>query len=483
MEKIQLIPDASTLIESQRSIGYSFETALADILDNSISADGTHIEIQFQNQSEAGVAFVSIMDNGRGMRKEELTQALRYGSKKISQERAINDLGRFGLGLKMASFSQCRKLTVCSKQEDQLVAFYWDLDVVEQLNDWVIIQLNEEEIEKIPQINALKETNSGTIVLWEKFDKFDKSKAFELMFDECLNEATNHVALVFHKYIEEGTIEISFNGREVAPVNPYFIKNIKTQPRPSNPIRIGKNQIEVKPYIIPYQKYLSQEERKIMQTYPTLQQGLYIYRNKRLISWGKWFRLFKSNELANLAKISIEIPNNMDDLWEVDVKKSTIRIPLSVRDELKKFIKKAVGESKRVYKKSGRARNPKELAHVFNKHESVEGEVSYFLNTELPVYQALVETFDDAQSQMFDSLLKQIQSNIPWEAMRYDLANGKTIERQLPKEEEVYEEVSLLLSLQTGKASKRHLLNTLFKIENYQGYENILERIRGEIDD
>ncbi|RGS49207.1 ATP-binding protein [Holdemanella biformis] len=113
MNEVKLIPNAPILIESTRSIGYSFETALADIIDNSLAKKANKIDVYFNSIDSP---FVMVIDNGVGMNLEELTDAMRYGSKSSLEERDRNDLGRFGLGLKTASLSQCRKLTVFSKK-------------------------------------------------------------------------------------------------------------------------------------------------------------------------------------------------------------------------------------------------------------------------------------------------------------------------------------------------------------------------------
>ncbi|TXF92347.1 ATP-binding protein, partial [Listeria monocytogenes] len=151
----ELVPDASNLIESQRSVGYTFETAIADVVDNSVSAFATRIDINFDNLKK----YVTILDNGHGMSKSELLQAMKYGSKSIFDLRTQEDLGRFGLGLKMASFSQCRKLTVVSIKEDELSGAIWDLDIVKKKNAWIVQVLNDEEIKKTHKFSELELLN------------------------------------------------------------------------------------------------------------------------------------------------------------------------------------------------------------------------------------------------------------------------------------------------------------------------------------
>ena len=100
METISLPPHAPTLMESTRAIGYSIESAIADIIDNSVAAQADRVDIDF---FPIGESYISILDNGVGMAKEELINAMQYGSRSPLDARNENDLGRYGLGMKTAS--------------------------------------------------------------------------------------------------------------------------------------------------------------------------------------------------------------------------------------------------------------------------------------------------------------------------------------------------------------------------------------------
>ncbi|MDW7661873.1 MAG: ATP-binding protein [Bacillota bacterium] len=160
-EKI-LIPYAPILVESTRSIGYSFEAALADIIDNSIGKNAKEINVRFRSASHP---YVAVIDDAQGMDEEELETAMRYGSKSSLDERDERDLGRFGLGLKMASMSQCRKLTVISKKEGKIHAAQWDLDHIVKKGDWSLLRFNNQEIKNLLLVDELKKQASGTIVI------------------------------------------------------------------------------------------------------------------------------------------------------------------------------------------------------------------------------------------------------------------------------------------------------------------------------
>ena len=166
-------PTADVLMNSMRAMGYSFEAAIADIVDNSVSAQAKNIILKFPiGPADCRVA---VCDDGIGMSKKELLDAMKYGSQLKSGKRSSDDLGRFGLGMKAASLSQCRRLTVVSKKENKVSAYIWDLDVIEEKKDWYMIDCSKEQIGNIKYIECLDDTESGTIVLWENFDFIEKA--------------------------------------------------------------------------------------------------------------------------------------------------------------------------------------------------------------------------------------------------------------------------------------------------------------------
>ncbi len=132
-------PRPGALIESLRSIGYDLPTAVADIIDNSLTASARQVDIVFH---WAGAnSWICILDDGIGMPDRKLFEAMRPGSQNPLQTRSSNDLGRFGLGLKTASFSQARRLTVITKTTRGSIAVReWDLDYVEREDEWRLLK-------------------------------------------------------------------------------------------------------------------------------------------------------------------------------------------------------------------------------------------------------------------------------------------------------------------------------------------------------
>ena len=176
-------PFAPVLMESTRAMGYSLEAAVADIIDNSIAASAGEVDVYFSPYD--AVPYVAILDDGTGMSSDQIDDAMRYGSQSSLNIRGEQDLGRFGLGLKTASLSQCRCLTVISKQGRKVVARRWDLDEIYKRSSWALISLDREDIEGIPQyVNLLKPMKQGTLVIWESLDRmlggdYESREAYE----------------------------------------------------------------------------------------------------------------------------------------------------------------------------------------------------------------------------------------------------------------------------------------------------------------
>lgn len=197
-------PNASSLIQSLRAFGYHISTAIADLLDNSISAKAKNINVQFEWND--GNPWIAIFDDGCGMTAYELVEAMKLGSKSPLDERKENDLGRFGLGLKTASFSQCKCLTVMTKTQNTDIAVRcWDLDLVTQYNYWVLKKYGSENSEAIAK--KFFTTNSqGTIVLLEKIDRivpdnFIDNETYQEEFLANAKRVSEHISTVFSGYM------------------------------------------------------------------------------------------------------------------------------------------------------------------------------------------------------------------------------------------------------------------------------------------
>lgn len=482
MEEKVLVPFAPILIESTRSIGYSFEAALADIIDNSIGNGARNVDVYFQSK---GDQYVAVLDDACGMDEEELESAMRYGSRSSLEARDEHDLGRFGLGLKMASLSQCRKLSVVSKKNNEYQAAKWDLDYVLQKGDWMLQKYSGDEIAAFRLYDELIKYDSGTIVIWEDFDRIALGAAnTQRVFDEKLDIARDHVSLVFHRFMNEEAmmrrVKINFNGAKVEPIDPFLTGNAATQPLIEQTISVDGSQIRVKPYILPHLCKLTPKDKKQVGGSDDLRQtqGFYVYRNKRLIIWGTWFRLIKQHELNKLARVRVDIPNTLDHIWEIDVKKSSASLPDLIKKNLVGIVENSVGRSERVYKYRGRKVDDGGLQHVWNKVDN-RGNIQYLINREMPMFKLVESMIDEQGALYFDQFVKIIEDAFPYAAVYYDLAKNDTnINEPNLEFEEVYQiALDMIKQVADGGGDVVKFAKTIGKIDFFIKYPDVVKRI------
>jgi len=483
MNHTYLPPDAPTLIESTRAIGYTLEAAVSDIIDNSISASSTSVDIFF---FPIGDPHIAILDDGCGMDSKELETAMRYGSRNPQEKRASNDLGRFGLGLKTASLSQCRSLTVASKKGGQIVARCWDIDYVIKEGDWYVKKLETSEIDSLPHIEKLKEINSGTLVVWQNLDRL---KMGELDFDRSMgrkmDEVRSHISLVFHRFItgepDLKKVRININGRPIVAVDPFLVTR-NTQVMSDEKIPIEGAAIVVKPYILPHLSNLSEKEKGAIGGKDGLRknQGFYIYRNKRLLIGGTWFRMMRQGELSKLARVQVDVPSEMDHLWTLDIKKSTAVPPEVVRIHLQSVIERLAEKSKYTWEFRGKQEIDDSLTHVWTRFKGKEGGHYYGINRNHP----LVRIFDEAPPQMrqnLESLLKNVETNLPLNQLYLDLNSDLRIENEITSTAQEVEEVLRgLLDQKNNSTARSELLERLAISDPFVHFPELLEKYRGE---
>lgn len=483
MNEIKLIPNAPILIESTRSIGYSFETALADIIDNSLSKNADRIDVYFDSIEQ----FLAVVDNGIGMNHDELLDAMRYGSKSSLEERDQNDLGRFGLGMKTASLSQCRRLTVFSKKDGILSGARWDLDYIIEKNDWSLNVFDNEECLKNDICEYLTDRNSGTIVLWEKFDRLKESTVcFQKTFDTKISNARDHIALVFHRFINDenpkNRIKIYFNNDLVEAVDPFLTTNPSTQPLNEQTIMFNDETIKVKPYILPYISKLTLKDKKQLGDVSDLRktQGFYVYRNKRLIVWGTWFKLIKSHELNKLTRVRVDIPNSLDSIWNIDIKKSSAALPDSLKDRIKKIVESAVGKSANVYKYRGRKIESDSLEHTWEIIDD-RGKYSYKINKNALLYKQLIEKLDQQGETYLNSFIEMIENSFPYEDIYYRMGKNEV---NLEGNEDFDKVYSVALDMievaKEQNLNVKDFIETMHCIEYFAKHMDVVERLKKE---
>lgn len=418
VQERRLPPSASSLSASMRDLGYSLETAVADLIDNSISADADNIEIFCVSNTE--YPCFAIIDNGRGMNKKEMTAAMRHGSTNPKEERNIGDLGRFGLGLKTASFSQCRCLTVTSSKKGQLCSTEWNLDIIDKKDDWLLSILNKDEISNLPFIESLGET--GTLVLWRNLDRLFEGKTGtkrQEIVNEKMDVLEKHLSLVFHRFLSgeirgREKISITINGHDVESFDPFCQKNPATQVLPDEIIRIDGRTVRMRPFIIPHHNKFSKKEYDFYQKRSDFlsNQGAYIYRNGRLMAWGDWFRLIPKGEATKFARIRIDFLNNLDEVWAIDIKKSRATPPLQVRERLRQVIHRITNRSVTIHRGRGKKLFNEVKKPVWERYADQEG-IRYTLNEKHPLILALAANIENGKNNHLNILLDAISSSLP----------------------------------------------------------------------
>lgn len=412
-------PNAASLMQSLRAFGYDISTAIADLIDNSITAQASHIDIRFEWNN--GNPWISIADDGYGMNEKELFNAMKTGSKNPLDKRDQNDLGRFGLGLKTASFSQCKRLTVATKRDgDNVYIRCWDLDIVTAENAWILLKTATDNA--LCQINQFFDSiDSGTLVIWEKLDRIVPGEhiddvEYQSAFLKYANAVKLHVSSVFSTYMS-GSKKVVFtlNSRQIAMWDPFMADNSFTTRMPVESVYVNGHEVRIRTYILPHQSKLSTED---FAKYAGLhgwnaQQGFYIFRNNRLIVSGDWLIPgFEKLEQYRLARIRIDIGNGTDSEWNIDVRKSTAIPPVSIQKEIKRIAIAARRESAKIYRHRG-----KKLARKGNKeqfyvwHQNIrQGKLGYSINRDHPIIKALLHS--DEQKQI-KQLLDLVEETIP----------------------------------------------------------------------
>lgn len=484
-------PTADVLMSSMRSMGYSFEAAIADIIDNSISVKANLIEIKFP--VDPSDLYIAICDNGIGMSKDELYDAMKYGSALKRGSRSEDDLGRFGLGLKAASLSQCRKLTVASKKDGKLSAYIWDLDVVEEKRDWIMIDCSDNEILQLRHINFLDDYESGTVVIWEDFDVLRDSSGNE--YAELLNNQTitaDYLSLIFHRYLnKEGRnrLTIRINNYYLKGLDPFLENHAKTTVRKafSLPLKdkdgIERN-VTIQPYVLPFQKDLTLEDKKLsggIENYRS-KQGFYIYRNERLIVWGTWFGRHR-DELTKYARIKVDIPNTLDSIWGIDIKKQNARIPSSIKQRLTRAVDDAmdIAVKKQTYR--GRiAKIDDKIDYIWDRTDD-RGIITYKINRTSKIFDLIRNKVDDEIWNCIDMVMEEIENAIPYQQIYIDKSQNK-VKEEIDEERkaEIADKARMLISLamKIGNESKDLVIERIMQSEPFNKYPELKDILMEE---
>ncbi|WFR99579.1 ATP-binding protein [Rhizobium tumorigenes] len=419
-------PQAAALIEGLRDMGYSLESALADIIDNSVTAGARRVEILAETGGyEPSIA---ILDDGIGMTEVELIAAMRPGSRNPLETRKTPDLGRFGLGLKSASFSQCRVLTVITKVGDVVSAAVWDLDKVATTNRWEIDVIDNAG--ELPLAHKIGE--SGTLVLWQKLDRIsgesnaDQGKRAEVI-NHRIATSEHHLRLVFHRFMEASRkpITILLNGRPLKPIDPFARDHPATIMDPEEVLPLRNGNVTIQSTTLPHHKTMSQaawDELGGPEGH-LKSQGFYLYRGNRLIIHGTWFGLCRQSELNKLCRVRIDIPNSMDASWKIDVKKSSAQLPPLVRDRLKKVLERISDGSRRTFRKRGQKLVDQNRMPMWHR-VMIDETIRYRPNADHPAFTAFADSLPQDLRGGFYNCISLVGASLPIDSLHADMAGN-----------------------------------------------------------
>lgn len=429
-------PKPSAMLEALRGLGYSTAAAIADLLDNSVSAGAKEIQVLFEWDGER--SRIAIVDDGRGMSEDELDRAMRLGARSPLDERSSDDLGRFGLGLKTASFSQCRRLTVLSRKDGEESTLRWDLDVLEKAADdaWMLLDGPAPGSEK--HLQRLGDLQCGTVVLWEVLDRIVTPGFGEQDYLDVIDRVQQHLAMVFHRFIGgvDPRLRLRINGMDVLPWDPYLAFHAATWSSPIDRMVVSGGVVEVQGFVLPHKDRLDARtfEAAAGPDGWTAQQGFYVYRNERMLMAGSWLglgqgRFWTKEEAHRLARIRLDIPNSTDSDWKIDIRKSVARPPVAVRDRLTRLAEDVRARARRVFahrgEHGGGVGGEVTTAWVAARNS---GGIRYRIDTDHPGIRAVV---DEAGGLLpaIKAMLRIIEETVPVQRIWLDTAESRETPR------------------------------------------------------
>ncbi len=457
--------------------------ALADLVDNSIAANAGAIAIRFSASPEP---FIAVIDDGRGLDREGLVAAMRFGSRDPRDFRSGTDLGRFGLGLKTASLSQCRRLTVASLVDGRVSVAVWDLDECDRRQAWWLDTPGTERVH--PEVlQALTSHRHGTAVIWQNLDRLLPERASDLQqaLDKAMEGAADHLALCFHRFLagEFGkTVGIAINDRPLPGLDPFLTGHARGQSLHAESFEVDGHKVTVSPFVLPFPSRLNAVELERAGGRDSLKSahGFYVYRGGRLVVPGGWFRIVPADELVRLARIRVDIPVELDHIWKVDVRKTMAEPPPAIRPELKRIVGTAAARSRMVYTYRGTPANV-ERVPIWIRHDLRGQAAAWRINREHPIVAALAA--GDVRQADFERLLALMESTLPLHDIHIHISNDlPVVDPDVPSEAELEELARrLVASFQDMPMALAGLLAKLPVTEPFSRNQDAAQRIAARL--
>ena len=405
MKTVACDPDVANFTKSFKSIGYNHYSAILDLIDNAISARATKVWVDYSEEKK-GVYKTIIADNGSGMGRDELIEAMRIASSDPTAVRVRKDLGKFGLGMKLASFSQTDRFSVVSKAKgkDQC-AFTWDLDFVRRQKKWLL----QEE-----QLNFVKPKSQGTeVILYGVFQNVDINE------DQVFAKLRTHIAVVYS--MMKG-VKFYINDKEIEPINPFFSNSLASNQSALENVHIGKVSLEIQSHQIPHTNKLKPKEKRLHTELSEIGMGpgLYIYRKNRLIAWSGWEGLGKNLRINDLYRMAVFCQDDADALFNIEVKKSQISVTDNkLRNLLKQSIMHFTDIARKPYQKRAQL-SLKDLSDIWQLEKNESGKVLFRVNKKSEAVKLVV-----AGKLKLSELLDMVENTLPYESLLYYLNLNK----------------------------------------------------------
>ena len=418
-------PEPAGLVASLSSLGYSAQDAIADLVDNSVAADARAVEVDFT--WDGSNSWISVVDDGVGMSEDRLRVAMTVAGG-WNTARTMTDLGRFGMGLKSASFSQSRRVTVSTSEDGATWATRaWDLDHIAEVGEWRLLRTVSASTEKLLERLRAKRTR-GTVVLWQNLTRYRTTAGKDVrarrQFYDDARRVANHLGMIFGRYLtRREPLVIVVDGEPVVPWDPFLVKHESMVSLPPEQLEFSGHIVQVRPYILPPLRRLTEEEVQIAAGARGWQgqQGFYVYRRDRLLSSGGWLGLrgLRSEERYNLARIAIDVPAESDSMWSVDVRKAKVTAPVGLRDSLLRVARHAREQAAKNMRRRGRIASRQHDSNLFFAWnlERNNGMIACRINRDHPAVIALLESAGGQVGQV-EAVLRLIEETVPITGLR-----------------------------------------------------------------
>jgi hypothetical protein len=428
MKNINAEPNPEFLIKSIAEQGYSLETAIADLIDNSITANARKIELITMQDQEPFM--LCLADDGEGMTELELIKNLQFPSRSPEEIRQKGDLGRFGLGLKTASFSQTRSFTILSRKKGtkEYKSLTWDVAFLKE-HGWKIIVNTPQEISELIKLHKIESTNHlsqfddfepNTIIFWKGLYKFENyiqvSKKQEAFKNEITQTTCEYLSIVFHRFMEtkKNELRIRVNNIQLEPFNPFPIEN-NSEIRILEPIQknLSGDIIKIQGFVLPNKAIKESSDKNNIWCSRTKSlmdmEGIYIYRSDRLILYGGWNNIIRKTPKLQLARLRVEIGNKVDHLLHLNVAKSSINIPYDLKMSFYREIVNLQTEAKKEFHNYGlnvlANRQTGQVEKLYTKVASNRG-VLLIINNEFKLLKSFKESLTKEQNSILNIILK-----------------------------------------------------------------------------